>query len=82
MVAEVNPDRLVAAGRLGKEIAEGANRNGYDSSRIETFMTAQEVVENIVPEISEGDQVLIKASRAMQFEKIVRAFKEKQGVRG
>lgn len=81
IVAEINPDRLITAGRLGMHIAAGANVNGYDSSRTETFMTAEEVIEAMLPEIRDGDQILIKASRAMQFEKIVRAFKKKQEVR-
>ncbi|MBD3217457.1 MAG: UDP-N-acetylmuramoyl-tripeptide--D-alanyl-D-alanine ligase [candidate division Zixibacteria bacterium] len=82
IVAEVDPDKLIAVGKLGMHIAAGANVKGYSSAKAETFMTVEEVIEAVLPEIKEGDQILVKASRAMEFEKLVTALKGKYGDKG
>ena len=64
-------DAVVACGLEAKEIAVGA---GPDTP---WFATAEELIASLDALVRPGDAVLVKASRAMGFEKIVNALTER-----
>jgi len=71
IIAELKPDLLVTVGKLGMYIASQANLEGYDPAFTRIFMSAQEAAEFLISELRSGDHVLIKASRAMGFDRMV-----------
>ena len=76
IIADLKPDMLITAGRLGMQIAAGANYAGYDPQKTRTYIDTEEIFEFIENDLHEGDCVLVKASRAMQFDKIVDKIKQ------
>ena len=79
IIAELNPDMLITAGHLGMQIATGANYNGFDPQKTRTYIKTEDIFEFIDNDLHEGDCVLVKASRAMQFDKIVNKIKQHFG---
>lgn len=79
IIAELKPDLLITVGKLGMHIASQANLEGFDPGSTKTFMSASEAAEFLIPELRPGDHVLIKASRAMEFDKIVAQLKKTFG---
>ena len=77
--AELNLDRLITAGKLGMQIATGANYAGFDPQKTRTFLQTEEILEFIEKDLLDGDCVLVKASRAMQFDTIVRKIRQHFG---
>jgi UDP-N-acetylmuramoyl-tripeptide--D-alanyl-D-alanine ligase len=59
---------------LAAEIVEGAEEVGIGETRF--FETSEEAARAIVEELSEGDLVLIKGSRGVATDKIVKAIRE------
>lgn len=76
VVAELDPDKLITVGKLGMQIAAQANADGYDPTRAETYMDTENAIEWLLSNVRAGDHILIKASRAMKFEKILAALVE------
>lgn len=70
-VAEV-ADFLFAVGERAKFIAEGAKAKGMKKDRVFEFCTSDEAGKPLQDKIEEGDIILIKGSRAMKMEKIVK----------
>jgi UDP-N-acetylmuramoyl-tripeptide--D-alanyl-D-alanine ligase len=70
-VAEV-ADLLFAVGGRAKFIAEGAREKGMPNDKIFEFCTSEIGGKPLQDIIEEGDIILVKASRAMKMEKIVR----------
>ncbi len=70
-VSEFNVDKLIVVGKFAEYIKQGAINKGMLESNIIIYKTIEELLENINKEVQSGDVVLIKASRAMKFEKIV-----------
>ena len=66
-------DRVFTIGKSAKHIAEKTAMAGINSN---SFMTNEEALAGILPEIGEGDVVLIKGSNAMHLEEIINALKE------
>ena len=64
-------DILVTIGPRGKLIADGALRAGFDKNRVFSFDSSDEARLEVQRIIQKGDLVLVKASRAMQLDKIV-----------
>lgn len=77
MVAENKPDVLITAGKLALKIANGAVACGYDDNKIESFATTDEAAKCLMETIMEGDIILVKASRAMRFDKVVADLKSR-----
>lgn len=75
-VFENNIDKLLTVGKLGKTIVKGAIKSGMPEENTRCYENLTELLENSKSMILAGDSVLIKASRAMNFEKIVNALKE------
>lgn len=79
-------DLLLAVGRLGREYAAGAqqqsqvllqkNKSTSGQTEIVTYDTTEQVMEDLGRRIRPSDAVLVKASHAMKFEKIVAKLKE------
>lgn len=68
-------DLLITVGDIAKHIANGAENAGFD--RIKSFDTVEEAIAFLENEELENDVVLVKASRAMRFERIVKALEDR-----
>ncbi len=77
-VAQHGIDQLVTCGVLGKNLAEGAKRSGFDRSRIVEVPDAMAAAAAVKSLVRPGDVVLVKASRGIQLEQVAHAL---QGVR-
>ncbi len=60
---------------LGKEIVAGANEAGLEATRF--FDSSDEVAEALIKEAREGDLILIKGSRGVATDKVVKALRER-----
>lgn len=65
-------DLIFTVGIRSKFIAESAVRAGFPQNRIFQFMTSDEAAKVVQKEMKEGDIVLVKGSRVMKMEKIVK----------
>jgi UDP-N-acetylmuramoyl-tripeptide--D-alanyl-D-alanine ligase len=76
-------DWLVTVGTLGRLIAEGARSAGMPREKVLEFpeiftaMDLNQVVDAILGKIGDNDAVLVKASRAMGLDRIVKAIIQK-----
>ncbi|MDM8549908.1 UDP-N-acetylmuramoyl-tripeptide--D-alanyl-D-alanine ligase [Desulfobacterales bacterium HSG2] len=66
---------LYAAGEFAETVAEGARNEGMDSRHIFTG-SKSEIIEDLTTAIRPGDWVLVKGSRGMHMEEIVRGVRE------
>jgi UDP-N-acetylmuramoyl-tripeptide--D-alanyl-D-alanine ligase len=64
-------DFVICAGKLAQNISDGCTENGGNAI---WFENQQDMIENLDKLISDGDSILVKASRGMQFEKTVDAL--------
>ena len=72
-------DAVYCAGELGRRIAEGAGEAAENNSYKKTvrwFPNRTELTAAVSAYVKQGDTVLVKASRFMAFEEIVRSLKE------
>jgi UDP-N-acetylmuramoyl-tripeptide--D-alanyl-D-alanine ligase len=60
---------------LAKEITEGAAEAGLTATRF--FNSSEEAATEIVEEVKEGDLILVKGSRGVATEKVVKALRER-----
>ena len=65
-----NLDWLITVGECGAMISSAAQENGMEEDRVFHFNTPQEAGKFVQKKLQPHDVVLIKASRAMHFEKI------------
>ena len=70
-VAKNKIDKLYTVGKLAKNIKQGAINEGMNEQNIKSFDILEELLNELKNLIQKGDAVLVKASRAMSFEKIV-----------
>ncbi len=68
-------DILIVAGELAEIIAEGARGAGMPADAVLYFADPDEAAASLKEELKRGDVVLVKASRALQFERIVECIK-------
>jgi UDP-N-acetylmuramoyl-tripeptide--D-alanyl-D-alanine ligase len=68
-LARLGMDAVFTLGDLAREVAEEARRRGLDDSF--SFTDKEELVEELLPYLREGDCLLIKGSRGMRMEEIV-----------
>lgn len=71
-VAENKIDKLYTVGKFGKFIINGAVENGMSKENAKNYENLDDLLKELCTIISQGDAVLVKASRAMNFEKIVK----------
>lgn len=64
-------DLLFTVGKNAKNIASGAINSGMQKENVEIFENIENLLSIINEKLKEEDAVLVKASRAMGFEKIV-----------
>ncbi|HEY3102869.1 MAG TPA: UDP-N-acetylmuramoyl-tripeptide--D-alanyl-D-alanine ligase [Pyrinomonadaceae bacterium] len=74
-IAQLGIDVLWGVRELGREIVAGAQEAGLETARF--FASSDEAAAAAVDEIREGDLVLVKGSRSVETDKVVRALKEK-----
>lgn len=60
---------------LGREIVAGASEAGLATTRF--FDSSDEVAEQLLREVEEGDLILVKGSRGVATDKIVKALRER-----
>jgi UDP-N-acetylmuramoyl-tripeptide--D-alanyl-D-alanine ligase len=70
-------DRLVTVGELGRIIGQEAVYGGMPADSVAMVGTAEEAVDVLVGELRSGDALLVKGSRAVGMERIVRALTER-----
>ena len=66
---------LVTCGELGREVAHGASAEGMTASRIFQARGVNDAARILKKLVEPGDVVLLKASRALQFECLVDALR-------
>lgn len=71
-IAGKSADLLITVGMRGKFISESARKAGMKKSKIHHFDKVREAGLFLQDEIKKGDVILIKASQAVRFEKIVK----------
>ncbi len=70
-------DRLVAVGRHADEMAEGAVEAGLGSEAVERAAGTTEASQRLAGQLTAGDVVLVKGSRAAHMEEIVQALRSR-----
>ena len=73
-VAEEKIDVLYAIGDLAKYIAEGAKEHKSKNLTVKYYADKQNFITDLEHILHKNDTVLLKASRGMQFEEIVKAI--------
>ncbi len=71
-VAELGVDYLITVGEAAKQLAHAAEEAGHDPDRIATFADATSAARFLQDKLDEGDVVLIKGSRGMHLELVVK----------
>lgn len=66
-----NTDILITIGNSSKFISEEAIKNGFTKENCYHFQTKEEGIKNFSKILKDDDVVLVKASRGMQFEKLI-----------
>jgi UDP-N-acetylmuramoyl-tripeptide--D-alanyl-D-alanine ligase len=74
-IARLGIDVLWGVRGLGSEIVTGAHEAGLQSARF--FAASEEAAAAIGDEVREGDLVLVKGSRSVETDQVVKALKER-----
>lgn len=72
--AECHFDHLICVGTLARAIAQGALQAGFAAHHITQVDSCGEALGLLESELQSGDAVLVKASRAMELDRIVRGL--------
>ncbi len=70
MVKEFGVDCLITVGTLGKEIANGAIKAGFDSLNVHSYSDNDALKRELKMLLLDGDTILVKGSRGMHLEEI------------
>ncbi|GIV16613.1 MAG: UDP-N-acetylmuramoyl-tripeptide--D-alanyl-D-alanine ligase [Armatimonadota bacterium] len=73
--ARIGADILVAVGEMAEEVVQGAKSTGHAPVCL-TFVDSRTAAENVPRYLQPGDVVLVKGSRALQMEMVVKAISE------
>jgi len=71
-IARTKFDYLIAVGREARAIVQGARENGFINENVFSFENSLAVFKFLKPRIKTGDVILIKGSRKMKMEKLVK----------
>jgi UDP-N-acetylmuramoyl-tripeptide--D-alanyl-D-alanine ligase len=74
-IARSGVDVLWGVRSLGREIVAGANDAGLAATRF--FDSSEEVADALIREVKDGDLILIKGSRGVATDKVVKALRER-----
>jgi UDP-N-acetylmuramoyl-tripeptide--D-alanyl-D-alanine ligase len=74
-IAETGVNLLWGVRGLAREIVAGAEQAGLSETRF--FDSSDEAANELVKEVKEGDLVLVKGSRGVATEKVIKALKER-----
>lgn len=74
-VASLGADLLVTLGDLGDEIAAGARDAGMDDAAVHVCSTHRDAAEVVARNRQPGDVVLVKGSRGMKMEEVIRLLR-------
>lgn len=77
LIPQFNADCLITVGERAKLIAEGAIDAGMSAENIYSFENNSQLCESIMDIITDGDVILLKASRSMKLEEVAE-FLEKR----
>ena len=66
-----NPDRLYLTGDFARDIAQGAQNSGMDAERI-VVGSVQEICADLIARADSRDTILVKGSRGMRLERVVK----------
>lgn len=77
--AAAGVDALFLVGEFASSTAGGARKKGLNASQVKNFDDVEALIPALEEMIRAGDIVLVKASRAMQLERVAEALKEKFG---
>ena len=74
-IAETGVNVLWGVRGLAKEIVAGAQEAGLSETRF--FNSSEDAAAEVIKEVREGDLVLVKGSRGVATEKVIKALKER-----
>ncbi|HHT9158689.1 MAG TPA: UDP-N-acetylmuramoyl-tripeptide--D-alanyl-D-alanine ligase [Candidatus Brocadiaceae bacterium] len=74
IAARLNIDLLWTVGERAAEVAKAAKSSGMSERCINSFKDAADISDNEINELKENDVVLIKGSRGMHMENIIKKF--------
>jgi UDP-N-acetylmuramoyl-tripeptide--D-alanyl-D-alanine ligase len=77
--ATIGVRKLYVTGEFAEAVAAGAAEAGMDQGQIFTG-TKDQIIEALKTELKSNDWVLVKGSRGMAMEEVVRALKQWAGV--
>jgi UDP-N-acetylmuramoyl-tripeptide--D-alanyl-D-alanine ligase len=72
---------LIACGRLGRDLAEGARTAGMVDDRVHEAADAREASSLLLSVVRRHDVVLVKASRGMRLEHVIEALRNRSSAR-
>jgi UDP-N-acetylmuramoyl-tripeptide--D-alanyl-D-alanine ligase len=78
LVAQSNISNLLTVGKMAKYVAEGAIKSGMDKKQVFTACDKKNIIKQLLKTIAPKDVVLVKGSRAMKMEEIVKALETRQ----
>lgn len=81
-IAEVGIDLLWGVRGLGLELVEGAREAGMNGKAARFFETSEEAAAALCEELREGDLVLVKGSRGVRTDKVVKMLRDRFPVVG
>lgn len=73
-VVRLRIDLFMTVGSLSRSASEKASSLGMNGPRIAHFESASEAGKALVQRVQEGDRVLVKGSRGMKMEEVIRVF--------
>jgi len=76
-IASLNVDLLWGVRDLAREMIDGAREAGMSNDQTRFFETSEEVATALLAEIREGDLVLIKGSRGVETDKVVKRLRDR-----
>lgn len=77
MIAQAGIDLLWGVRDLAREIVEGAREAGMSREAVRFFNSSEEAARALPEELREGDLVLVKGSRGVKTDLIVRVLRER-----
>ena len=77
MIAQAGVDLLWGVRGLAEEVVEGAREAGMSTEAVRFFNDSEEAAAALTEELREGDLVLVKGSRGVKTDKIVKMLQDR-----